>query len=332
MTPSALSPWENHNRFTKMSDTLVIRPTPPFDFESTAENQPYFKKGEDSSPDLYRRLLDLDGRLVLASVRFNGAVDEPALQVSLNGDDLTKSDLTLAESQIERLLGTDQDLQPFYDFAKGDPVMAHLVSAFRGMHQSLSLSVFETIAQAILGQQLSASVARVIRGLLLETYGPRMEVKGETHYAFPRPEAIAAATVEELRGLKLSRRKAEYLHGLALAELGMPGGLDRMQELSDEEVVREVTLLRGVGMWSAQWVLSRALGRPNAFPVGDLALKRIVSQLYFGGEAMTDTELGEFSQRWSPFRSLATSYLFAALRTGRGQEITASGWSVYTPG
>ncbi len=315
-----------------MSETIVIRPTPPFDFECTAENQPYFRKGEDSSRDLYGRLLDLDGKLALASVRFNGEVDEPALEVTLQGEDLNVSDLALAVSQIERLLGTDQDLQPFYEFAKGDPVMANLVDAFHGMHQSLSLSVFETIAQAILGQQLSASVARVIRGLLLETYGPRLEVDGETHYAFPRPETIAAATVEELRGLKLSQRKAEYLHGLALAELAAGGGLDRVQDLSDEEVISEVTSLRGVGMWSAQWVLSRALGRPDAFPIGDLALKRIVSQLYFGGEAMTDAELGEFSRRWSPFRSLATSYLFAALRTGRGQEVTASGQRVYTPG
>ena len=315
-----------------MSETMVIRPTPPFDFESTAENQPYFRKGKDSSSDLYRRLLDVDGKLALASVTFNGEVDEPALEVTLQGDDLTASDLDLARSQIERLLGADQDLQPFYDFAKGDPVMANLVDAFFGMHQSLSLSVFETIAQAILGQQLSASVARVIRGLLLETYGPRLEVEGETHYAFPRPETIAAATVEELRGLKLSQRKAEYLHGLALAELAAPGGLDRVRDLSDADVISEVTSLRGVGMWSAQWVLSRALGRPDAFPIGDLALKRIVSQLYFGGEAMTDAQLGEFSQRWSPFRSLATSYLFAALRTGRGQEVTASGQRVYTPG
>ena len=166
----------------------------------------------------------------------------------------------------------------------------------------------------------------------METYGPSLEVDGETHYAFPRAEAIASASVEELRGLKLSQRKAEYLHGLALAELETAGGLDWVKELDDEEVVREVTSLRGVGMWSAQWVLSRALGRSDAFPVGDLALKRIVSQLYFGGQSITDAELGEFSRRWSPFRSLATSYLFAALRTGRGQEVTATGQRIYTPG
>ena len=122
--------------------------------------------------------------------------------------------------------------------------------------------------------------------------------------------------MEELRGLKLSQRKAEYLHGLALAELDTPGGLDRVRELEDDEVIKEVTSLRGVGMWSAQWVLSRALGRPDAFPAGDLALKRIVSQLYFGGAALTDVELGEFSLRWSPYRSLATSYSVCSAADG----------------
>ncbi|MCY4367044.1 MAG: hypothetical protein OXE17_12605 [Chloroflexi bacterium] len=312
--------------------SFLVKPAAPFDFEATSENQPYFRKGQDGGSDSYQRLLDLGGTLALATVQFNGDVSAPELKVELWGEALAESEVALAREQVEKLLGTEQDLQPFYYFAREDPVMANLVETFFGMHQTLSLSVFETIAQAILGQQLSASVARVIRALLIETYGPRLTVEGETHYAFPRPGEIAKTSVEDLRGMKLSQRKAEYLHGLALAELEWPGGLDRVGELPDDEVVREVTSLRGVGMWSAQWVLSRALGRPDAFPVGDLALRRIVSQLYFGGEALTDGELADYSERWAPFRSLATSYLFAALRTGKGQDVTASGKRTYTPG
>ena len=311
---------------------FILHPNPPYNFEATAENQPYFRKGHSDSTDLYERVLDLGDKLAMATVQFNDNVDKPELAVELYGAELTDSESEVARQQIERLLGTEQDLQPFYEFVESDPVMGNLVHTFYGMHQTLALSVFETIAQAILGQQLSASVARVIRALLIETYGPTLVLNGETHYAFPRPQAIAAATVEELRQLKLSQRKAEYLHGLALAELETPGGLDHVNALTDDEAVKEVMAIRGVGMWSAQWVLSRALGRPDAFPVGDLALKRIASQLYFGGESLTDGELAEFSKRWSPHRSLATSYLFAALRTGRGQEVADSGGSVYTPG
>ena len=303
------------------SATILIQPQPPFDFESTAENQPYYRKGDEPGLDTYRRLLDLGEKLVLATVTFNGAVNQPELAVELAGGELSQSDLDASKRQIQTLLGTNQDLRPFYQFSEGDPVMANLTRAFHGMHQSGALSVFETIVQAILGQQLSAHVARVIRNLMIDTYGPRLAVDGETHFAFPRPESLAAASIEELRSLKLSQRKAEYLQGIARAELETPGGLDRVKDLDDEEALKEITSLRGVGYWTAQWVLSRALGRPDAFPLGDLALRRIVSQLYFAGEAITDAELAEFSLRWSPHRSLATSYLFSALRTGRGQDV-----------
>ncbi len=304
--------------------TFTLQPCPPFDLAATTESQPYYRPyhrtGEPDHACGYRRLLDLGEVLALASVEFKGDVNRPELSVDLQGESLTEAQVRLAAGQLDKLLGARQDLLPFYQFTAADPVMARLVETFYGMHQTLALSVFETIAQAILGQQLSASVARVIRALLVENYGPSLVVDGETHHAFPRPETIAGASVEELRSLKLSWRKAEYLRGLAEAELSVPGSLNWIQELSDEDAVREVTSIRGVGQWSAQWVLSRALGRPDAFPVGDLALRRIVSQLYFGGEPISDRELAQFSERWSPYRSLATSYLFAALRTGRGQE------------
>ena len=298
--------------------TIFLHPVAPFDFGLTADNQSYFRKDGDDSAGLYQRLLDLGDKLALATVRSEGSVEAPRLAMELESDSLTPPEVEAAQKQMELLLGADQDLTPFYTAAATDPVMARLVQTFYGMHQSRAVSVFEAIAQAILGQQLAASVARVIRTLLIETYGPSRTFHGQQHYAFPRPEAIATATVDDLRKLKLSQRKAEYLQGIARTELDTSGGLDTLQQLSDAELVKEVTALRGVGKWTAQWVLVRALGRADAFPIGDLALRRIVSQLYFGGEPLTDGQLEEFSMRWSPHRSNATAYLFAALRSGMG--------------
>ncbi len=297
-------------------NTVTIHPAAPFNFPLTADNQPYFREDGDADAGVYQRLLDLGDKLILASVRSEGPVGSPRLIMELEGGSLTPSEAETARRQMERLLGAAQELTPFYASAQTDPVMARLVQTFYGMHQPGSVSVFEAIVQAILGQQLAASVARVIRTLLIETYGPRRIFHGQQHYSFPRPEALAAAAVDDLRKLKLSQRKAEYLQGIACAELDTPGGLNRLRLLPDAEVVKEVTALRGVGKWTAQWVLVRALGRADAFPIGDLALRRIVSQLYFGGESLTDKQLEEFSQRWSPHRSLATHYLFTALRTG----------------
>ena len=301
---------------------ILLYPTPPFNFELTAENQPYFRKGaaDDAGNDgVYQRLLDLGDRLALATARPAGTVAQPAVAVEIAGEGLTAAAGDLAQAQMARLLGVAQDLMPFYTRAAADPTMAGLVARFYGMHLPRTVSVFEALTQAILGQQLAASVARVIRALLIETYGLRASFDGQEYYAFPRPEALAEASIADLRQLKLSQRKAEYLQGIAREELARPGGLDAaLESLSDEEVVRELTALRGVGKWSAEWVLTRALGRDDAFPVGDLALRRIVSRLYFGGAALTDGELAEFSRRWMPYRSWATHYLFAALRAGVG--------------
>ena len=116
------------------AQSIDVRPTPPFAFEHTAENQPYFRKGQSPSNDVYRRLLDLDGKLVLASVQFNGKLDQPELNVNLQGGELTGTELEIARSQVKRLLGTDQEIRPFYEFANDDPIMANLVKAFYGMH------------------------------------------------------------------------------------------------------------------------------------------------------------------------------------------------------
>lgn len=301
---------------------ILLYPTPPFNFALTAENQPYFRKGaadDAGKGGVYQRLLDLGDTLALATARPAGTVAQPAVAVEIAGEGLTAAAGDLAQAQMARLLGVAQDLMPFYRMAAADPTLAGLVARFYGMHLPRTVSVFEALTQAILGQQLAASVARVIRALLIETYGRRGNFDGQEYYAFPRPEALAGASIADLRQLKLSQRKAEYLQGIAREELARPGGLDAVLEpLSDEEVVRELTALRGVGKWSAEWVLTRALGRDDAFPVGDLALRRIVSRLYFGGAALTDGELAEFSRRWMPYRSWSTHYLFAALRAGVG--------------
>ena len=86
--------------------------------------------------------------------------------------------------------------------------------------------------------------------------------------------------------------------------------------MTDEEVVRKVVELRGVGNWTAQWLLIRALGRPDALPLGDLALRRAVSRIFFEGEELNDAQVEEFAARWSPWRTYATVYLFTALRGG----------------
>ena len=301
--------------------TATIRPLAPFDFELTAGYHTYFQSryGTDTMEDgVYRRLLDLGGKLVLASVRSTGAVDAPELELELRGSELSPEDVDLAKEKVSWLLGVDQDLAPFYELGRADNVMAALVERFYGLHLPHTATVFEALVLAVLGQQISTSVARIIRTLMIETFGPSAEFDGETFYAFPKPESIWASSPAELHTMKLTRSKSEYVHGLAGSALDDAVGLERLGELTDKEIVEKLTALRGVGIWTAQWTLIRALGRPDALPLGDLALRRVVSRLFMNGDEVTDAQVEEIAQRWSPFRTFATVYLFSALRTGAG--------------
>ena len=301
--------------------TASIKPVPPFNFELTAGYHTYFQSryGTDTMEDgVYRRLIDLDDKLVLASVRSIGTLEAPELALELQGPELSPDDVESATDRVSWLLGVDQGLAPFYELGRADQAMAGLVEQFYGLHLPHTASVFEALVLAVLGQQISTSVARIIRTLLIETFGPSAEFDGEIYYAFPRPASIWASSPAELHTMKLTQRKSEYVHGLAGSALDPEMGLERLEELTDGEIVEKLVALRGVGMWTAQWALIRAVGRPDALPLGDLALRRVVSRLFMDGEDVNDAKVEEIAQRWSPYRTYATVYLFSALRIGAG--------------
>ena len=296
---------------------LCLKPTPPFDFELTAAYHTYFqgRSGADSHDGgVYRRLLDLDGRLALATVRSTGTVDAPELSLELCGDSLTGADTELAVELVQWMLGADQDLTHFYRLARSEPPLAELAKQFHGLHLPRTATLFESLVLAILGQQISAAVARVMRTLIIERFGARADFDGQVYYAFPRPEDIAASSVDELRSLKLTQRKSEYVLGIAAA--AMQPEWSELGRLPDDEFVRQLTRLRGIGAWTAQWALVRGLARPDALPLGDLALRRGVSRLFRDGEPVTDAQVEQVAERWRPWRSYATAYLFAAMRSG----------------
>ena len=297
--------------------TSQLRPTAPYDFALTAAYHTYFQErsGADTFANgVYRRLLDLDGRLALASVRDTGRPDAPQLTLELRGHALSPADGQRAAAQIARMLGITQDLTPFYAQAQSDAALPSLIRQFHGLHLPSAATLFESLVFAVLGQQISARVARMMRMLLIQHYGAQMQFDSETYYAFPRPEAILESSTEELRGLKLTQRKAEYIHGIAAAALSSdwPGP----DQLPDAEIVRRLTALRGVGHWTAQWAMLRGLARPDALPLGDLALRRAVSRLWRNNEPVTDAQVSALAENWRPWRSYATVYLFAAMRTG----------------
>jgi DNA-3-methyladenine glycosylase II len=202
---------------------------------------------------------------------------------------------------VRRYLGEPFDLDAFAAFAATDAVLARIAPTLRGFRPPLVPDPFETLVTSITAQQISLRAAFSIRNRLIEAFGERHDVA----YAFPTRERLALAEPEAIVAVGFSRRKAENVVGLARTDLD----LDALALLPDDEVKAALVALPGIGEWTAEWFLARHLGRPEAWPTGDLALRKAV--LHFYGET---TDLREAGARFSRHANLAAHYLLVGHR------------------
>ena len=162
---------------------------------------------------------------------------------------------------------------------------------------------YGALLRSIVGQQLSVKAARSIYNRLIELFDGRA----------PTPQELLDADPDALRSAGLSRAKVAYLRSLAEHVLSGELELDRLDELPDEEIARELVAVKGLGQWSVDMFLIFHLGRPDVLPVGDLGVRRAVERLY-GFEALPSAaELEALGERWRPYRSLASLYLWESL-------------------
>jgi DNA-3-methyladenine glycosylase II len=261
----------------------LVETPEPFDFElSTARFRAF---------GLDRATLWEDGALYRA-------VGGRELRIAAAGGGVEVDPLDAeTEPVVRKLLGFDFDLVAFSAWAAGEERLAPLVVRFAGFRPTLAPDPFEMLVGAITAQQVSLFSALAIRNRLVERYGARV---GRV-WAFPARERIAAASEEELFSLGFSRRKAEYVVGLARSDLD----LGALALLPDEEVKARLTAVRGLGEWTADWFLARYLGRVRAWPAGDLALRKAVRALY------GDVDVRATGARFDPFQNLTAHYLLA---------------------
>jgi DNA-3-methyladenine glycosylase II len=162
---------------------------------------------------------------------------------------------------------------------------------------------YGALLRAIVGQQLSVKAARTIYERFIALFDGRT----------PTPEELLEVHTDTLRAAGLSGAKAKYVRSLAERMISGDLELDRLDELSDERVTAALVAVKGLGQWTADMFLIFHLGRPDVLPVGDLGVRRAVERLY-GLEALPSAaELEALGERWRPYRSLASLYLWASL-------------------
>jgi DNA-3-methyladenine glycosylase II len=207
---------------------------------------------------------------------------------------------------VGKLLGLEFDLRAFERFTRdANETLAVLVERLRGFRPPVSPDPFETLVTSVTAQQVSLSSAFAIRSRMIEQLGEPSRFA----YAFPTRERLAAAQPEELTAVGFSRRKAEYVVGLARADLDY----DALERLPDDEVKARLVAVRGLGEWTADWFLARHLARPQAWPAGDLGLRKAAGAFYGDGPLPSIEEVRVLGARFAPFQNLTAHYLLAGL-------------------
>lgn len=187
------------------------------------------------------------------------------------------------------------------ELSLGDPGMAELVERYAGLSLVSRGDPFGTLARSIVGQQISVKAADAVWNRFQSALGQ------------VTAERLVELGADGLSGCGLSQRKIEYL-----CDLGShfaSGRLDPSgwKALDDEALIAELSTVRGIGRWTAEMFLIFNQLRPDVFPLDDIGLQRAVGERYFAGEKLPRRALAEFGERWRPWRSVATWYLWRSL-------------------
>ena len=201
-------------------------------------------------------------------------------------------------------------LAPDAHLRRADPVLARLIDDYGGPlpeepdSRGRPADEYGALVRGITGQQLSVKAAASIWARFLERYDG----------ATPTPEQILADDPEELRAAAgLSRAKVVSLRSLAEHVLAGELELDRLTELPDDEVIRDLTAVKGIGEWTAHMFLMFTLHRPDVLPTGDLGIRNAIQRAYGLPAHPKPAEMEAIAEPWRPYRTRASRYLWRSL-------------------
>ncbi len=295
---------------------FAVDPTLPMSLSRTGRRLERFEERVDRfSAGTYQRLLFLHGEPVLMSAQQTKPPSRAVIEVDLEGDDVSgRQAERLARDVLERVFGLSIDVRPFYRSFRKDPVLGPLIRRHFGLRVAGRVSLWHTLVQIVLSQQINLKLAHDMLSDLVTAFGRSAEFNGERYYDFPSTQIFAALDVDELRAFRLSRAKATTLIGLARAFETGTLSEEAVAAMDDDAAISYLTEFKGVGRWTAEFTLLRGLSRMDVFPAGDLGVVKYVAERLLGHDSpASEDEMRRFSEAWRPYRGLALIYAYAEL-------------------
>ncbi len=309
---------------------LEITPAAPYSFTTTLD---YLRRSSSavlervSEDDVYNRAVTLHDQDVLLTVKSVGSVDAPRLLLDVQGARVDEGTVAEAAALVRRIFSLDTDPAPFYALTTTseiqnlksktpDAVFGALVQRYYGLRPVTLVSPFEALIWAIIGQQINVSFARKLKQRLVELCGGQLTVARVDYPLMPTPEAIAALDPALLAANQFSRQKSSYVIGAAEAVISGELDFALAASLPHEEAIVYLTRLRGLGRWTAEYVLMRGLNGRDSIPAADMGLRIAMGRAYGLGRNATELEVRELAERWAGWRGWAAFYWWHALQLG----------------
>lgn len=243
------------------------------------------------------------GRAGTLHVRFHGTAAPPCA-----------STRSATVQYIREWFDLDTDLTPFYAMAQADGLLRHTVDRFRGLRIVGIPDLFEALCWAMIGQQINLAFAYTLKRRFVERYGERALWNGRSYWLFPTPQRIAGLAPGDLIDLQLTSKKSEYVIGAA--KLIAEGKLSKELLLNGEHggsAEQRLVGIRGIGPWTANYVMMRCLRIPSAFPVQDVGLHNAIKHVTGTERKPTVEEIKQMSASWTGWEAYATFYLWRVL-------------------
>jgi DNA-3-methyladenine glycosylase II len=294
--------------------TFQLEPAPPFRLDLTvwALRRRAFNAIDRWDDTTYGRVLVVDGQPLGVEVAQIAPAERPTLRVTVSGAGLAPAARATVTATLGRVLGLDRCLADFYRAAAADPDLGPLAAAFRGLRPPRFPTLFEALLNAFACQQVTLSLGIQLLNRLTQASGRSLDGPGGRAWAFPAPDDLAGCEPDQLRALGFSRQKARAIIDLARAVAEHRLDLDELAGLDDATAAARLRALRGVGRWTAEYVLLRGLGRLHVFPGDDVGARNSLQRWLGLLEPLDYEKVQRVLARWAPFQGLV--YLHLLLR------------------